>query len=179
MRTDKKVRDEVAAGGAAAAGTAAVGGAEPVRWLDADQQWAWRRYLEGTSRFFEALGDAHEDGIPVSLGEYHLLVQLSETPDWTLRMSALADFLALSRSRLTHTVARMEKRGLVMRRPAPGDRRGVHCVMTDAGYAVLVDAAPAHVTAVRRLLVDVLDADELTTLGRAMAKIAHAARTGS
>ncbi|MEN5073027.1 MarR family transcriptional regulator [Isoptericola cucumis] len=178
MRTEKKVRDDVAAADSAGAGTA-VGEAEQVRWLDADQQWAWRRFLEGTSRFFEALGDAHEDDIQVSLGEYHLLVQLSEAPDWTLRMSALADFLALSRSRLTHTVARMEKRGLVTRRPAPGDRRGVHCVMTDAGYAVLVAAAPAHVTAVRRLLVDVLDADELTTLGRAMAKVAHAARTGA
>ncbi len=169
MRDDEEV----------AVGDGAEGGAEPVRWLDADQQRAWRRFLEGTSRFFEALGAAHDDDMQVSLGEYHLLVRLSEAPDRTLRMSALADFLALSRSRLTHTVARMEKRGLVTRRPAPDDRRGVLCAMTDAGYAVLVAAAPAHVTAVRRLLVDVLDADELTTLGRAMAKVAHAARTGA
>jgi hypothetical protein len=54
--------------------------------------------------------------------------------------------------------------------------RGVNCVMTDAGYAALVEAAPAHVTAVRRLLVDVLEPDEMETLGRAMAKVAAAAR---
>ncbi|GAB3096689.1 MarR family winged helix-turn-helix transcriptional regulator [Isoptericola nanjingensis] len=151
-------------------------GRADVRWLDVEQQWAWRRFLEGTSRFFEALGDAHDQGLPVTLGEYHLLVQLSEAPGRTLRMSALADFLALSRSRLTHTVDRMERRGLVVRTPVPGDRRGVNCVMTDAGYAALVDAAPGHVTAVRRLLVDALTPEEFATLGRAMAKVADAAR---
>jgi len=147
-----------------------------VRWLDDEQQWAWRRFLEGTSRFFEALGDAHDEGLPVTLGEYHLLVQLSEAPGRTLRMSALAEFLALSRSRLTHTVDRMEKRGLVVRTPVPGDRRGVNCVMTDAGYAALVDAAPGHVTAVRRLLVDALTDEEFMVLGRAMAKVADATK---
>jgi DNA-binding MarR family transcriptional regulator len=149
---------------------------DTARWLDEDQQWAWRRFLEGSSRFFEALDRAHDAGLPVALSEYHLLVQLSEAPERTLRMSALADYLALSRSRLTHTVDRMEARGLVQRRPVPGDRRGVNCVMTDAGYAALVEAAPAHVTAVRRLLVDVLEPDEMETLGRAMAKVAAAAR---
>ncbi|MFC8600370.1 MULTISPECIES: MarR family winged helix-turn-helix transcriptional regulator [unclassified Isoptericola] len=147
-----------------------------VRWLDEGQQWAWRRFLEGTSRFFEALGTAHDEGLPVTLGEYHLLVQLSEAPGRTLRMSALADFLALSRSRLTHTVDRMEQRGLVVRTPAPDDRRGVNCVMTDAGYAALVASAPGHVTAVRRLLVDTLTDEELDTLGRAMAKVVEATR---
>lgn len=147
-----------------------------VRWLDDEQQWAWRRFLEGTSRFFEALGDAHDEGLPVTLGEYHLLVQLSEAPGRTLRMSALAEFLALSRSRLTHTVDRMEKRGLVVRTPVPGDRRGVNCVMADAGYAALVDAAPGHVTAVRRLLVDALTDEEFMVLGRAMAKVADATK---
>lgn len=151
-------------------------GRADVRWLDEQQQWAWRRFLEGTSRFFEALGDAHDEGLPVTLGEYHLLVQLSEAPGRTLRMSALADFLALSRSRLTHTVDRMERRGLVLRTPVPGDRRGVNCVMTDAGYAALVDAAPGHVTAVRRLLVDTLTDEEFAVLGRAMAKVAEATK---
>ncbi|WP_416342575.1 MarR family winged helix-turn-helix transcriptional regulator [Isoptericola peretonis] len=147
-----------------------------VRWLDEGQQWSWRRYLEGTSRFFEALGDAHDEALPVTLGEYHLLVQLSEAPGRSLRMSALAEFLALSRSRLTHTVDRMEQRGLVVRTPVPGDRRGVSCVMTDVGYAALVEAAPGHVSAVRRLLVDALEPEEMAVLGRAMAKVAARAK---
>ena len=150
--------------------------ADEVRWLDDGQQQAWRRFLEGTSRFYEALDRAHDATLPLGFGEYHLLVQLSEAPEHTLRMSALADYLALSRSRLTHTVDRMEARGLVERRPVAGDRRGVNCVMTAAGYQLLVDAAPGHVAAVRRLMVDAIEPEEMETLGRAMAKVAEAAK---
>jgi DNA-binding MarR family transcriptional regulator len=162
--------------GSPAGAAPTVGTPLDVEWLTEDQQRAWRAYLDGTARFVSALDRAHDAGIPVSLGEYHLLVQLSEQPDRTLRMSALADDLALSRSRLTHTVDRMERRGLVERRPVPGDRRGVNCTMTDEGWKLLQRAAPAHVAAVRRLLVDVLDPEELEVLGRAMAKVAREAK---
>lgn len=147
-----------------------------VRWLDDGQQTAWRSFLAGNARFFEALSAAHDAELDLSLGEYTLLVQLSEQPDRTQRMSALADGLVLSRSRLTHTVTRMEQRGLVSRCPADGDRRGVNCRLTDLGYAAVVAAAPGHVRAVRRLLVDVLDADEMRALGRIMGKIGAASR---
>ncbi|MCL1871196.1 MAG: MarR family transcriptional regulator [Promicromonosporaceae bacterium] len=150
--------------------------AEP-RWLTDEQQRSWRAYVTGTARFVEALDRAHDQGIPLALGEYHLLVQLSDRADRTVRMSDLAEGLVLSRSRLTHTVDRMEKRGLVVREPVPGDRRGVNCVMTDAGWEALVESAPLHVAAVRRLMVDVLDDDELTMLGHAMAKVAQEAKT--
>ncbi len=145
-------------------------------WLTDEQQCSWRSYLEGTARFVDALERAHDDGVPLSLGEYNLMVQLSEAPERTLRMSELADFLALSRSRLTHTVDRMERRGLVVRRRVAGDRRGVNCTMTEAGWSLLVAAAPAHVAAVRRYLVDVLTPEEFATLGRAMAKVAVTAK---
>ncbi|GGM33346.1 MarR family winged helix-turn-helix transcriptional regulator [Promicromonospora citrea] len=145
-------------------------------WLTEEQQGAWRHYLEGSARFVEALGAVHDRTLPLSLGEYSLLVQLSEAPGRTMRMSALADGLVLSRSRLTHTVARMEARGLVERCAAEGDRRGVNCSMTDAGYTALVAAAPGHVAAVRRILVEALEPDEFLALGRAMAKVAASAR---
>ncbi len=147
------------------------------RWLTDEQQRSWRAYLEGTARFVEALDHAHDAEAPLSLGEYHLMVQLSEAPDHTLRMSELADYLALSRSRLTHTVDRMERRGLVERRPVAGDRRGVNCVMTEAGWDLLVASAPHHVAAVRRFLVDVLEPEEFEVLGRAMAKVAREAKS--
>ncbi|GAB4084501.1 MarR family transcriptional regulator [Myceligenerans cantabricum] len=147
-----------------------------VRWLDTGQQTVWRSFLEGNARFIEALGAAHDAELDLNLGEYGLLVQLSEQPDRTQRMSALADGLVLSRSRLTHTVSRMEQRGLVSRCPADGDRRGVNCRLTDLGYETLAAAAPGHVRAVRRLLVDVLDPAEMETLGRIMGKIGAASR---
>ncbi|WP_369370906.1 MarR family winged helix-turn-helix transcriptional regulator [Promicromonospora sp. Populi] len=145
-------------------------------WLTEEQQGSWRHYLEGTARFVEALGAVHDRTLDLSLGEYSLLVQLSEAPERTMRMSTLADGLVLSRSRLTHTVSRMEARGLVRRCAAQGDRRGVNCTMTDAGYAALEAAAPGHVTAVRRIMVEALEPEEFELLGRIMAKVAASSK---
>ncbi|WP_454041374.1 MarR family winged helix-turn-helix transcriptional regulator [Cellulosimicrobium sp. Marseille-Q8652] len=146
------------------------------RWLDAEQQRQWRAYLDGTVRFIEALSRDHEERSSVSLNEYELLVRLSESPDHTLRMSALAEGLARSRSRVTHTVARMEARGLVRRSASVGDRRGVNCVMTPEGYDALVAAAPTHVAAVRRYMVDVLTPEQFRALGEAMVAVADACK---
>ena len=145
-------------------------------WLTEEQQGSWRHYLEGTARFVEALGAVHDRTLDLSLGEYSLLVQLSEAPERTMRMSTLADGLVLSRSRLTHTVARMEARGLVARQAAEGDRRGVNCTMTDAGFTALEASAPGHVAAVRRIMVDALDPEEFAALGRIMAKVAASSK---
>lgn len=148
------------------------------RWLDLDQQHLWRAYLDGTTRLVEALTRDHESSSVLSLNEYELLVRLSESPDRTARMSVLADGLARSRSRITHTVGRMEARGLVERCASDGDRRGVNCRMTPEGCRVLVAAAPGHVAAVRRYLVDALTPEQFEALGTAMAAVAEACREG-
>jgi DNA-binding MarR family transcriptional regulator len=140
------------------------------QWLDTEQQAAWRAWLEGSALLDDALGrDLVEVGLTFS--EYDILVQLSEQPDRSLRMSELAGLVLHSRSRLTHTVSRMEARGLVRREPCEEDKRGVRCTMTEAGMQALVAAAPHHVGSVREHLVDVLDRDEFMALGAAMAKV--------
>ncbi|MBD8079481.1 MarR family winged helix-turn-helix transcriptional regulator [Cellulosimicrobium arenosum] len=149
---------------------------EQPRWLDAEQQRLWRAYLDGSVRFVDAMTREHDEQSEVSLYEYELLVRLSESPDGALRMSALADGLAQSRSRVTHTVARMETRGLVRRSATADDRRGVLCTLTDEGRRTLVVAAPTHVAAVRRYLVDVLTPEQFRALGEAMAAVAAACR---
>jgi DNA-binding MarR family transcriptional regulator len=111
------------------------------------------------------------EGSGMTLGEYEVLVQLSEAPDRQLRMSQLADRIVHSRSRLTHTVGRMERRGLVCREPCEKDGRGVLCHLTEEGFAVLVGAAPGHVEAVRSALFDSLDPEDVNTLGVAMEKV--------
>ena len=103
--------------------------------------------------------------------EYEILVRLSEHENRTMRMALLALDTTMSRSRLTHSVARMEKRGLLERFAIPEDGRGVNCVMTDAGWDLLVTAAPTHVGGVRDHLVDLLDPEEMATLGRIFAKV--------
>jgi DNA-binding MarR family transcriptional regulator len=77
-----------------------------------------------------------------------------------------------SRSRLTHTVARLEGQGLVARESCPADRRGINCVLTPRGMALLEAAAPGHVAAVRRYLVDLLSDEQLRVLGEAMGVVA-------
>ncbi|MDO8106490.1 MarR family transcriptional regulator [Isoptericola sp. b441] len=145
--------------------------ADDAPWLTAEQQQWWRAYLTGAARLTEALGRQLERDAGLSLSEYEVMVRLSEAPDRTLRMAELADSLVHSRSRLTHTVARMERRGLVARRACPADGRGINATLTDAGMAALVAAAPGHVRAVREHLVDRLSDDEFRALGRAMAAI--------
>lgn len=144
------------------------------RWLDADQQRHWRALMTGTSALFDALNRDMEEAMGLSMTEYEVFVRLSEAPDRRLRMSAIADSLVHSRSRITHTVRRLEERGLVSRCAATGDGRGVECRLTDAGMALLVEAAPAHVESVRRRLVEVMTPEQLTVVGEAFAGVAAA-----
>ena len=93
---------------------------------------------------------------------------MSESPDRTVRMGELAASVGHSRSRLTHTIKRMESAGYVERMSCASDGRGVQARMTDAGFALLQTAAPAHVDSVRRVFVDAIDEEDFAALGRAM-----------
>ena len=136
------------------------------RWLDEEQQRTWRAFLAAVAQLQTGL-DAQlqaEAGMPHAY--YELLVRLSEAPDRTLRMSALADAASVSRSRLSHAVAQLEQRGWVRRQPCPEDRRGQLAALTDEGFGALAEAAPGHVEAVRRLLVDRLTPEQMRQLRR-------------
>ena len=138
------------------------------RWLDADQQGSWRAFVVGITLLLDRLdADLHHD-FDLSLTEYEILVRLSERPDRQMRMAQLADALAHSRSRVTHTVTRMQKAGLVMRCSSPEDGRGIVCRLTDEGYALLTEAAPVHVEGVRDYLVDLVSPEDFAALGRVM-----------
>ena len=136
------------------------------QWLDADEQQAWRQYLHA-SRLLEAVMDRDLDH-ELQLTEYEMLAVLSEAPERRLRMSAIAEMVVQSRSRLTHTAGRLEKRGWVRREACVGDRRGVQLVLTDAGLAAVVQTAPTHARSVRAKVVDPLSREEFLALGRAM-----------
>lgn len=139
-----------------------------INWLDDQQQQDWRAYLRGTRLLEKALVD---DLAPhkVQLTEYELLSMLSESPGQRTRMSRLADDIVQSRSRVTHTAARLEKRGWVERCRATDDGRGVEISLTDEGRAVLDEIAGRHVESVRANLVDVLTPEQFAALGEAMA----------
>ena len=148
------------------------------RWLTAEQQKVWRTYLLGSARLNERLdADLHRSSL--DLPEYEILVVLEESPDRRLRMSELADAVHQSRSRLTHTIARMEKSGLVERTTCPTDRRGVWAQLTDAGFETLRTAAPAHVAAVRRNFVDAVSPEDWEAVGRVFSAVLAVPSEGS
>jgi DNA-binding MarR family transcriptional regulator len=99
-----------------------------------------------------------------------MLVRLSEAPGRRLRMAVLADSVSHSRSRVTHTISRLERAGLVERSTCSEDGRGVQAGMTERGFGVLEQAAPTHVAGVRRYLVDIAR-DDLAVLGRVFASV--------
>ena len=141
-------------------------GEEP-RWLDADEQRAWRALIMGSTLLFDRLDDDLRRHFDISLGEFEVLVRLSER-DGRMRMAQLADAMAHSRSRVTHTIKRMEHAGLVERCTSPEDGRGVIAQITDRGLLLLRDVAPTHVAGVREYLVDLVDRDDFLALGRVM-----------
>ena len=141
-----------------------------VRWLDEQEQHAWRALLELCSRVLDGT-DSDVVDFGLSGPDYEVLVHLSEAEGHGLRMSQLASRVLISRSRLTYRVDRMEERGLVVREHCETDRRGFIARLTPAGLELLGRVAPHHVSGVRDRIVDRLDRDEFLTLGRLAAKV--------
>ena len=123
-------------------------------WLDVDQQRHWRAYIAATTLLHEQLSRELQDEHGISMGH-------------------LADSTLASRSRLSHQIDRLEKAGVVRRQACDEDRRGQNAILTDEGFALLVGAAPTHVTGVRKYLVDLLTAEQFSALGRACEIIAE------
>jgi DNA-binding MarR family transcriptional regulator len=142
------------------------------RWLDDGQQHSWRALMMGITLMMERLDDDLRREFAMSLTEYEVLVRLSERPGRAMRMAQLADAMAHSRSRVTHTVARMEAVGYITRGTTPEDGRGVVATMTELGYELLEKAAPCHVESVRRNIVDLVSEADFEAVGRVFDAVA-------
>ena len=100
----------------------------------------------------------------LSGSEYVVLVALSHAPGGVLRARELGTELDWDRSRLSHLVRRMEKRGLVSREECTDDARGSMVRLTRAGRTAVDEAAPEHSEAIRRYFFNPLSSEELATL---------------
>src|ERR1700712_5233928 len=114
----------------------AMSGSE-TEWLEPDHQAHMRAFIVCSTLLMDNPDRELRSSPGTSLGEYEILVRLSEAPGRTLRMAQIAESMQHSRSRVTHTVSRMEKGGLIRREAAVGDKRGVAAVMADKGWGVL------------------------------------------
>lgn len=135
------------------------------RWLDPIQQTAWRSLVSVVTRLPAALDTQMQHDSDMTHFEYFVLALLSEAPERRVQLSALAAEANASLSRLSHVVTRLGRRGWVEREPIPGSR-GSYAVLTDAGYAKVVETAPSHVETVRRLVFDGLDDEQVRELAR-------------
>lgn len=145
-----------------------------VRWLDDEEQAAWRRFVSGSTVFFRELERRLLETHDLSMDDYAILVLLSEAPERRVRMSELASSAILPRPQVTYRVTRLEKRGIVERRPCETDARGTWAQLTDEGFALLEEAARCHVENVRALLLDHLDRDEFLAVGAALGRVFEA-----
>jgi len=147
--------------------------AEEPRWLTDEEQRIWRAYMHATTLLEDHLDRQLQRDAGMPHIYYGLLVQLAEAPHRRLRMTELAMYAKITRSRLSHAIARLEKNGWVGREDCPSDKRGQFAVLTDDGFEMLRRAAPGHVTAVRQALFDRLSADQQKAFGEAMRIIAE------
>jgi DNA-binding MarR family transcriptional regulator len=134
------------------------------RWLDERQQHVWQAYRHLNQHLYAALEDQLTRDAGLSAADYSVLVPLSEEPTGVLRARELCTDIGWDRSRLSHHITRMEKRGLVAREECSEDGRGSMVRLTDAGRQAIEGAAPLHAEAVHRSFFDLVSEDELETL---------------
>lgn len=139
-------------------------------WLDDVEMSAWRGYLD-TFASLRAVLEAELVPHGLAMGDYEVLVRLSEAPDRQMRMCDLAVQLRLSPSGLTRRLDGLVRGKLVRREPSSQDRRVMLATLTDKGLAALTAAAPTHVRGVREHFVGRLDRAEIEALAVAFAKI--------
>ncbi|MEU5960857.1 MarR family transcriptional regulator [Micromonospora parva] len=138
---------------------------DATRWLDEREDRAWRGYRRMRRLLDLELARELAQDAGLSEADYDVLSDLSETPQGRLRLRELADRMLWSRSRLSHHLTRMQQRGLVTREECADDARGAVVVLTPAGRQAIETAAPGHVAAVRRHLIDLLTPAEIDALG--------------
>ena len=143
------------------------------RWLDEDEQRAWRALAAVVLKLPAELERQLRRDSGMSHFEYWVVALLSEATDRSLRLSELAGRANASLSRLSHVVTRLEDRGWVTRAPCPEDARATLAVLTEAGWSQVRAAAPGHVATVRSLVFDGLDARGVADLERVCGAIAE------
>jgi len=141
------------------------------RWLSQPEMQAWQTLLEVTTGLLGTLDGELRAEHGLALGDYEVLVHVSEAPDHSLRMTDLAARLRLSPSGITRRIDGLVREGLVERRRCPSDRRGSNAVLTEKGFGRLREAAPTHLRGVRAHFVDQLSERQLADLASALSAV--------
>ncbi|MEV7425501.1 MULTISPECIES: MarR family winged helix-turn-helix transcriptional regulator [unclassified Streptomyces] len=136
------------------------------RWLTSEQKAAWDSFIRMQETLIGRLSRLVQADSGMSASDYIVLASLTERGGGRMRFLDLANLVEWEKSRMSHQVRRMTKRGLLAREECPDDGRGAFIIATPAGCKAIEDAAPVHVAHVRRLFIDALTQEELDTLAR-------------
>jgi len=120
-------------------------------WLTREEEQAWIAAAAMIVLVPGALDAQLQRDAGLSLFEYLVLSWLSMTPGRALRMSELAEQANGSPSRLSNVARKLEARGWIRRYPDAEDGR---CMW----------AAPGHVAAVRKYVIDPLSQAQVRSL---------------
>lgn len=132
---------------------------------------SWRLFIEVTEDVKSYLGSRLQRESGVSSGDYAVLLALSEAPDQRLRSSGLAAVINWERSRLSHHLGRMERRGLVRREECVTDNRGAEVVLTAEGATAFRESSVPHLMAIQQLFVEALSPEQIREAGRIAAAL--------
>ncbi|AZA11207.1 MarR family winged helix-turn-helix transcriptional regulator [Corynebacterium gerontici] len=138
------------------------------RWLTDEEQSLWRMLLAANRKVDRAIEESL-NADDLTTPEFSVLVSLSEHPEQKMRLRELCASLNWDRSRTSHQITRMERRGLVEKQRCEGDGRGVLVALTREGERRLQQAAPAHVGTVRSVVFEKMSEEEADAL-RAFSK---------
>lgn len=144
------------------------------RWLTPAQMSSWKKLIAVAELLPGTLESQLRRDADLSHFEYFTMAMLSEAPERTLRMTALASLTNSTLARLSHVVSRLESRGFVRRQPCAQDRRATNAVLTPNGWAKVVATAPGHVATVRQGVIDSLTTADVADLDRVMGRILRA-----
>ncbi|WDV55361.1 MarR family winged helix-turn-helix transcriptional regulator [Streptomyces coeruleorubidus] len=144
---------------------------QAVRWLTPEEQHAWRSFVRLHERLGGRLSRLLQAESKLSAADYAVLVNLTDAPDGRQRYQDLCRDLEWEKSRMSHHIARMAGRGLVVREECPEDARGAFVVITPKGREAVEAAAPLHVEAVRDLFLDHVTPAELRMLGEISGRV--------
>lgn len=147
---------------------------DEVRWLDAEEQQAWRSLISGMTALERRLERELADHHDITMDDYAILVLLSESPDRRVRMSQLSSRALIPKPQVTYRIGRLEQRGIVAREPCEDDARGMWATLTDDGFDLLERAAAHHVRNVRELVLDQMSRERFLAVGDAFAAIYRA-----
>lgn len=134
----------------------------------ADELRSWRLFVETSELVKSAVAARLQSESSLSSGDYAVMLALSEQPGRALRSSHLADHIGWERSRLSHHLGRMERRGLVVRRPSADDSRGAEVILTEEGAAVFRSASAPHMHTIRDVFASALTGEQLAAVEDAM-----------